>query len=49
MLTFIGIIEIHGIQANHGHFVRNDVNGVVGSALKDLKIVKWDEGAPYPD
>ena len=47
-LTFIGIIEIHGVQTNYSHFIRNNFNSVVGSALKDLEIVEWYEGTPYP-
>jgi len=44
--TLIGIIKVHGIEANHSHFIGNDFDCIICPTLEDLEIGEWNKWAP---
>jgi hypothetical protein len=46
--TFVGVIKVHGIQANCSHFAWDDFCREISPAMKNLQIWEWDERAPDP-
>lgn len=44
--TFVGVVKVHGVEADGGDGVWDDVHGVVASTLEDLVGREGDEFAP---
>ena len=44
--TLIGIIKVHGIEANYSHFIRNDFNCIICPTLEDLEVGEWNKWTP---